>query len=1199
MKSTTKYEISSTIKPYLNEIADKLWSSHATIMVGAGFSKNSSENFPDWNALGDIFYKKLYGEEPEPSKIRYANVLKLADGVEAALGRVTLDKILKTEIPNLSVEPSTLHSDLLLLPWTDVFTTNYDTLLERAASKISLRRYDIVVSTEELIFSNSPRIIKLHGSFPSKTPFIITEEDYRSYPDNFAPFVNTVQQSLLENMLCLVGFSGDDPNFLNWIGWIRDNLGQKKAPKIFLVGLFSFTDAQLKLFEKRNIIVVNMGLCDDVNDHWSAMDAFFNYLKAKNEQIKTLNWPKSLKISSPNKNNEKEEQILEVTKQLNKLREAYPGWIIAPYNARTKIWWHIKEWLSFLSPQEDISLKNKVLFVKELIWFLDICLCPIFEDLADLVIQVVAELEKLDSLSSHEFKQEDLLTIRLSLKIALIRHYREEYKWNDWESLIKKLSDELQFNSNLYREELNYEQCLGYFFRLDFKSLSKQLNSWNPSLHLPIWQLRKAGLVAELGDLDKAEQLTQQALLTIRKKLNLSPIKNDLSLLSQESYAMMTLHFLNIANNIKDELDDFNNRWQKLAIYKCDPRKEFEFLDLSLRHEYHESLDQIKLPAFDIGIHQIWQNMNIDHAIKGYNLLRFFESTGLPVCLHNVNYYQVSVTKAVEAVVDYSPLWANFFTIRLGNAENKILNKSLGRKALLKMSSSTIIESANIYIDALKRLEERLSGYNHSINNLYGRLAAILPEVLSRLVSRLPFIEIQSIYTYACQLLGSNIQFKYNGLEKIFNRVPKVVNKEQASQLSQLALNCRCPKNLQNLTPPIWYFQIDTLENIVITAYDFEYSLSLLNDDNQLKQKWGLLTLVTLYEAKVLSQEQSKRFGECLWKETEQHSLPQFPKVLCCVYLNLPSPEKKAVIKKLVKEEVLSLKIPITGNNKSYTQTNGDIPFFNELLMCHREIDLTQADLEHLLVRLVDWWDKDKANLIDNKDSTFMGGNRASEFQARFTQLVNTLCHVLLPKLNYPELNKTQKTCINRLISELEHYNFDIIKLKVSSLNILELSEDEIANDIIEGIISSNEKSVMDACNALEHWLNISSCKQQFRCMNNLANKVLMRGSVALRYSLEKLNKIIKKHPEQVPSEVINAVVNALHILKLETQLTTKDTESTIAEKLFLREAACQTAFEIFSMNSELLQPNVETLITWKDVCNSDNEFNEIKRIWK
>lgn len=98
-----------------------------------------------------------------------------------------------------------------------------------------------------------PRIIKLHGSFPSERPFIITEEDYRRYPIDNSPFVNTVQQSLIENTLCLIGFSGDDPNFLSWIGWIRDNLGAENSPKIFMVGLFSFNEAQRKLLEKKEI----------------------------------------------------------------------------------------------------------------------------------------------------------------------------------------------------------------------------------------------------------------------------------------------------------------------------------------------------------------------------------------------------------------------------------------------------------------------------------------------------------------------------------------------------------------------------------------------------------------------------------------------------------------------------------------------------------------------------------------------------------------------------------------------------------------------------------------------------------------------------------------------------------------------------------------------------------------------------------
>ena len=47
--------------------------------------------------------------------------------------------------------------------------------------------------------TRAPRIVKLHGTFPSLEPFIFTEEDFRSYPREFAPFVNLAQQVLLEN----------------------------------------------------------------------------------------------------------------------------------------------------------------------------------------------------------------------------------------------------------------------------------------------------------------------------------------------------------------------------------------------------------------------------------------------------------------------------------------------------------------------------------------------------------------------------------------------------------------------------------------------------------------------------------------------------------------------------------------------------------------------------------------------------------------------------------------------------------------------------------------------------------------------------------------------------------------------------------------------------------------------------------------
>ncbi len=261
-----RQHIPEEIVLYLAEIAERLWSGHAAVMVGSGLSKNakksdaSARDFPDWSQLGNVFYEKIYGKQPD-DKQHYLNALKLADEVQAAFGRPVLDQLIHTHVPDKEYEPSELHVRLMELPWTDVFTTNYDTLLERACVNVASQKFDTVICKEDLVYSEKPRIIKLHGSFPSERPFIVTEEDYRKYPRDYAPFVNTVQQSLLENTLCLIGFSGDDPNFLQWIGWIQDNLGKNNSPKIYLIGIINLSHAQRRLLEQRNIALIDLSVC--------------------------------------------------------------------------------------------------------------------------------------------------------------------------------------------------------------------------------------------------------------------------------------------------------------------------------------------------------------------------------------------------------------------------------------------------------------------------------------------------------------------------------------------------------------------------------------------------------------------------------------------------------------------------------------------------------------------------------------------------------------------------------------------------------------------------------------------------------------------------------------------------------------------------------------------------------------------------
>ena len=72
--------------------------------------------------------RKLYGDSEYPGK-NYCSSLRLAEEVEIMVGRPGLEKILKQAVPDEDFVPSRLYKKLMELPWCDIFTTNYDTLI--------------------------------------------------------------------------------------------------------------------------------------------------------------------------------------------------------------------------------------------------------------------------------------------------------------------------------------------------------------------------------------------------------------------------------------------------------------------------------------------------------------------------------------------------------------------------------------------------------------------------------------------------------------------------------------------------------------------------------------------------------------------------------------------------------------------------------------------------------------------------------------------------------------------------------------------------------------------------------------------------------------------------------------------------------------------------------------------------------------
>ena len=296
----------------------------ASVMVGSGFSRNAdrisitAKEMPSWQGLVDHFYDSLYPQDKASRNQENARPAtdntRIAQEYEAAFGRRALHDALRRLIPDEGYKPGKYHERLLKLPWRDVYTTNWDTLLERGRAQVPEQDYRVVRNMGEIPMSRQPRIVKLHGSFPADFPLIVTEEDYRTYPKTFAPFVNTVQQAMMETVFLLIGFSGDDPNFLNWSGWVRDNLGPS-APKIYLAGWLKLSTHRRHMLEIYNVVPIDLAQHPKA-DQWPET---LRHQYATDWLLHTLELGRPYNITSwPTPSNQQENQIRDILQPVSK-----------------------------------------------------------------------------------------------------------------------------------------------------------------------------------------------------------------------------------------------------------------------------------------------------------------------------------------------------------------------------------------------------------------------------------------------------------------------------------------------------------------------------------------------------------------------------------------------------------------------------------------------------------------------------------------------------------------------------------------------------------------------------------------------------------------------------------------------------------------------------------------------------------------
>lgn len=898
----------------LKAIQTALWAQDETrgaaVMVGAGLTRAAARAAHDapppplWNDLAATMADDLYTNSSKHA--RPVNPLTLAQEYEASHARTGLDTLIRNSISDQALTPGPLHESLLELPWTDILTTNWDTLLERTAYNNPERRYQTVTTITDIPRTRAPRIIKLHGTLPSTTPFISTEEDFRTYPQRFAPFVNLAQQILMENVLCLIGFSGDDPNFTQWSGWVRDNLG-KHAPPIYLVGALDLAQPTRRRLEDRGVKPIDLApLLQDLeleDRHAEAIKRFIYALKDA-KPWPAQRWPEQ----PPQICRAKKEPLLETWQ---KLRTTYPGWIVAPQRTRVAFNYETRHQEAAVNKTlETATAEEQHALLYEYAWRLDIGLLSLPPEI----------LEQLGAAATGaSFGRAK----RGDLAYWLLRNAREH---DDHESLAK-WERWIEGNAPHFNHHVAWERCLRARDRLHLHAIEENLP--HVQGEDPIWTLRRAALHAELKNHERASVEALNALRNLRKRQ--AQDRNSIWIASRLAWALFFCQALagpwNEDDRFKEELGEHVKEWPiDLTAMRCEPWRERQAVHNELREalERSQRAPEETTYSFDPG-----GATRIMHRIPGVpetahlQARRLFDQAGIPRAIKNLNLTcdELATTITIEGTTTPTQI-TRLVSIR---PDDKLIETRLSRVAVARLSQGAVDETVSLLRPALSVALRR---YAHTADDRehwktraeWVTRAADIAEVLSRLVIRANTTTLQQVIEETVTAIRETPEHRTlsQKLHLLIARGIAALPPDDQGAFLLPAIELPLPgEGDENHPDSLFPEVIDAFTSPEIHRPPDENrwarriaDLTQLVGQRGLVRERAIYRLMQLHTWTLLTEKERQAFAQALWSEPAgENKLPVNTGMFGHVMLALPEPSP-GIARRAFEHEVVALNQP-------------------------------------------------------------------------------------------------------------------------------------------------------------------------------------------------------------------------------------------------------------------------------------------------
>ena len=218
------------------------------VFVGSGTSLDAG--MPSWSGAVKNIANKLGIPEKEIDNLKIPQFYYNSRGKKEYVELIR--KIFRF---NDDLDIQEIHRNIIKMNVKTMITTNYDCLLEKAATENS-EFIQVISQDRDLPYKTAGKeLIKIHGDFEHDN-FVLKEDDYLHYTNNFKLIEAYVKSLLATNVILFVGYSFNDPDIKQIFSWVKEVLEDDLQRAYMLNVTQKFDLHELNYFKNLGVNVI-------------------------------------------------------------------------------------------------------------------------------------------------------------------------------------------------------------------------------------------------------------------------------------------------------------------------------------------------------------------------------------------------------------------------------------------------------------------------------------------------------------------------------------------------------------------------------------------------------------------------------------------------------------------------------------------------------------------------------------------------------------------------------------------------------------------------------------------------------------------------------------------------------------------------------------------------------------------------------